>query len=759
MSTPNSSGSTKKRVVVLGAGVIGLTTALKLQETGKYDVQIVAEVLPSDPKTIKYTSHWAGAYHVIDEEAGTPGEALQKKTFDEMWSLSAPGSPAEHCFLRCKHTHYFAAEQERPHLLERMPNFQPVPKDELPAGIHTGFSFESVTIDVPVYLKYLLQQFLAKGGSVDLKQIEHIDKLLDGPDAVVVCTGLGSRTLGGMEDLDVYPARGQTVILEAPWVRNLKVLENLKDGKWTWTYIIPRKSGDVVVGGTKEANDWESKPRPETTTDILRRALAICPELASPETRDKLQGAAPAVEDVLPLVKEEAVGLRPMRKGGPRIELESRKGPSGKDIPVVLNYGHGAEGYIKSIGSAYAALQLLEGALSNMSGTSVKHITVLGAGVIGLTTALKIQKKGGYQVTILAEHFPTDPKNIKYASHFAGAHHVSVAGSDPVQRDIDLETFRTMWDLSSPEGAAPACFLRLPQVEYYREEPNLETLKLMPSFRELPEGALVPEAVRGITYDTVNTDAPTFLNYLLAEFLASGGTIVRGSVMHINQVIESGPGAFASSSGEAGARSKYPLPDAVVVCLGLGARYLGGVEDTNVYPVRGQTVLLRAPWVKRCMSLSGGKDGIWTYVIPRRSGDVIVGGTYDANDWYSLPRPETTQDIFRRVLEICPELVPPEVRSEGRKGSIEDLLPIIVEENCGFRPCRKGGVRLEKEWLQTPSRTIPVVHNYGQVVFLGLPLTGVLTTPRNRHGGFGYIACYGSASAALRLLEEALIGR
>lgn len=40
-------------------GVIGLTTALKIQEKGGYQVEIVAEVLPLDPKTIKYTSQWA----------------------------------------------------------------------------------------------------------------------------------------------------------------------------------------------------------------------------------------------------------------------------------------------------------------------------------------------------------------------------------------------------------------------------------------------------------------------------------------------------------------------------------------------------------------------------------------------------------------------------------------------------------------------------------------------------------------------------
>lgn len=130
---------------------------------------------------------------------------------------------------------------------------------------------------------------------------------------------------------------------------------------------------------------------------------------------------------------------------------------------------------------------------------------------------------------------------------------------------------------------------------------------------------LVPGAASGLTYDSVNTDSPVFLNYLLSAFLAAGGAMVRASVVHIDQVLRGGAGAAP--------------PDGVVVCLGLGARFLGGVEDTSVYPVRGQTVLIRAPWIQKCMSLSGGESAVWTYVIPRRSGDVIIGGTYEADDW------------------------------------------------------------------------------------------------------------------------------
>lgn len=114
---------------------------------------------------------------------------------------------------------------------------------------------------------------------------------------------------------------------------------------------------------------------------------------------------------------------------------------------------------------------------------------------------------------------------------------------------------------------------------------------------------------------TINV--PAYLNYLLSRFLAGGGTIIRGAVQHITELIEGGPEIYTRS------RVSSPPVSAVVVCAGLGARSLGGVEDKNVYPVRGQTVLLRAPWVKSGCTLSSA-DGPWTYVIPRSSGDVCV---------------------------------------------------------------------------------------------------------------------------------------
>jgi hypothetical protein len=49
----------KRIMTVRVLGVVGLSTAIKIQEHGGYKVTIVAETLPSDPKSIRYTSHWA----------------------------------------------------------------------------------------------------------------------------------------------------------------------------------------------------------------------------------------------------------------------------------------------------------------------------------------------------------------------------------------------------------------------------------------------------------------------------------------------------------------------------------------------------------------------------------------------------------------------------------------------------------------------------------------------------------------------------
>ncbi|KAJ6562300.1 D-amino-acid oxidase [Mycena capillaripes] len=358
------------------------------------------------------------------------------------------------------------------------------------------------------------------------------------------------------------------------------------------------------------------------------------------------------------------------------------------------------------------------------------QVTVIGAGVSGLTTAIKLQEKGQYQVTIVAEIWPTDHPSPHYTSHWAGGHHCTAADSDDLrQQKMDTETFRVFWEMSEPGHPAEKCFIRTPQYEHYFEDfGHPRGLETMPDFKLMSKSALIPGAVFGISFTAISFDPPLYLDYLHQRFLTAGGRLVHGSVQHIKQVVEGGSAVFEGLPPSP--------PAAVVVCAGLGARSLGGVEDKTVTSVRGQTVVLHAPWVRFGATRRKIEDEMISYVIPRHNGNIVLGGTLNVDDWYPLPREETKIAILEKALALWPEIAPPEARKD-RSPTIEDLYPIIVEDGLGLRPHRNEGIRIEVEWIETHGAKAPVVFNYG-------------------HGAYGFESSWGSASMAVELMEQVM---
>ncbi|KIK68281.1 hypothetical protein GYMLUDRAFT_153595 [Collybiopsis luxurians FD-317 M1] len=357
-------------------------------------------------------------------------------------------------------------------------------------------------------------------------------------------------------------------------------------------------------------------------------------------------------------------------------------------------------------------------------------IVVCGFGIIGLTTSIRLLQKG-YRVIAVAEHLPGDELTATYASTAAGAHHLSFAAdNDARQQTVDWETFQVMWEEERNEGEESG-LLKLKQIEYYGSEgeKHIKFFERMPDFRIHSREELKPFAQHTVSFTSLTMDVSPYLAKLVKIFSSLGGKVNRAKLSSLRDVID---------------LAAPETPQAIFNCTALGSRTLGDVMDDEMYPIRGQVVVLNAPWVKEGRTrqvgkLDGGEGGERTYIIPRKSGQVVIGGTRDVNDWYahvSRGGRETSLDIKRRALEIFPELVPPSLRVEGHKPVPGDLDSIVIKEVVGFRPARKSGMRLERgSGLELKNASIPVFHNYG-------------------HSGAGWQSCWGCAEMVVKLFED-----
>jgi glycine oxidase len=126
--------------------------------------------------------------------------------------------------------------------------------------------------------------------------------LLEG-DAVVVCAGAWSaRVKGSTISADVvFPMRGQMVELEGPvpdLVRTTFV------GK---SYAIPRRDGRIVIGSTLEDVGFDNRTTDEGIAAVRKRAIHALPALAQLPVKRTWSGLRPASKDGLPLLGETPV--------------------------------------------------------------------------------------------------------------------------------------------------------------------------------------------------------------------------------------------------------------------------------------------------------------------------------------------------------------------------------------------------------------------------------------------------------------------
>ena len=324
-------------------------------------------------------------------------------------------------------------------------------------------------------------------------------------------------------------------------------------------------------------------------------------------------------------VIREVVGLRPYRAAGFVVEAQR----FGSKL-LVHNYGHGGAGVTLSWGTASLAVDLAKNFLTTRK--SATRFAVLGCGVSGLSTALLLQRRyqnGPGTVTIYAKDLPPNT-----TSNVAGAWwSPTSAYEEPVATARFAEQFRAACRISN------RAFQLLVGAEYgVRWIDTLELMRHEASLqRELTGGNDLyyqtevhrdPDTYFGFPfvreYKSMLIEPSIYLSALLRDFYIAGGRVVVKEFKSRAEL----------------ARLREPV---IFNCTGLGSRAL--FDDKDLTPVRGQIeVLLPQPEIDYCYLSSG-------YMFPRRDG-IVLGGTWDHDDWSLAPNPEQAAGILEAHIEI-----------------------------------------------------------------------------------------------------------
>ena len=315
MLAPSSIMPTRPKTTVVGAGVIGLTSAIRLQEAG-FPVRIVTRDRPADTTSAVAAAVWY-PYEVRPKERVVPWSQATREALTPLAEDPSTGVSTT-TFVEL-----FDTPVDDPWWKPAVPSFRRATGNDLKPGYVDGYVIDVPLMEPAVYLSYLERRFIDGGGTIDIVP-DGIDDLraLDAP-LLVNCTGLGARTL--CDDDALYPIRGQVVRVTNPGLSR-----GLDDdcGPLALTYIIPR-SNDVILGGTAEKGVWDDTPTDETTDAILKRARTLEPRLCDATVLDVRAGLRPG-RDVV------------------RLEMER----TGDGRAVIHNYGHGGAGYTLAWGCA-----------------------------------------------------------------------------------------------------------------------------------------------------------------------------------------------------------------------------------------------------------------------------------------------------------------------------------------------------------------------------------------------------------------------
>jgi glycine/D-amino acid oxidase-like deaminating enzyme len=338
------------KIVIVGGGVIGFSCAVcTMKRFPEHEVVVVADQY--SPNT---TADKAGSI-ILPKTVGKDKEKTKKWFIDSYKYFQGIASSAEGNDTGVSLVYgYWATDltEQDSWVREVIFGFRQVPEWEcklqrLPID-KTWWSLGTFIVNSTLYLRFLMSEFVSRGGRVEHRRLLTLDELFADHDIVVNCSGLGARTLAS--DLMVQPVWGQGKLVDAPWIKHFVIESNPISSTLPCTLavnILPRNDG-VYVGGAKMFGISDKSYDSAIAETISDHAQEIVPSLKHALILKEWTGVRPARDTVRLEIEEVRIATIPPSSSAHRKKY------------IVHNYGHSSHGVSLSWGCALESIELMQ---------------------------------------------------------------------------------------------------------------------------------------------------------------------------------------------------------------------------------------------------------------------------------------------------------------------------------------------------------------------------------------------------------------